>query len=137
MEGIGSRYTRALPYPESQLPHIPPDQEEADLLLPDIIRDVDGNEENQRDVILVFNGLEPEVKTFDDDHQETEEVTAWVRKIIEGGINPEEIGILVRSNNELPRAREVVKLAGQTLLELSNRVENRDGRISVGTAPCI
>ena len=105
----------------------------ADRLLPDIIRDVDGNEENRRDVISVFNGLEPEVKIFDDAHQETEEVSAWVRKIIEDGINPEEIGIFVRSNYELPRAREVVKLAKQTLLELSNRVEDRDGRISIGT----
>lgn len=105
----------------------------ADRLLPDIIRDVDGNEENRRDVISVFNGLEPEVKTFDDASQETEEVTTWVRKIIEDGINPEEIGIFVRSNNELPRAREVVKLVGQTPLELSNRVEDRDGRISIGT----
>ena len=105
----------------------------ADRLLPDIIRDVDGNEENRRDVISVFNGLEPEVKTFADAHQETEGVAAWVREIIEDGITPEEIGIFVRSNNELPRAREVVKLAGQPPLELSNRVEDRDGRISIGT----
>ena len=105
----------------------------ADRLLPDIIRDVDGNEENRRDVISVFNGLEPEVKTFADAHQETEGVAAWVREIIEDGITPEEIGIFVRSNSELPRAREVVKLAEQTSLELSNRVEDRDGRISIGT----
>ena len=105
----------------------------ADRLLPDIIRDVDGNEENRRDVVSVFNSLEPEVRTFDDARQETEEVAAWVRKIIEDGLNPEEIGIFVRSNYELPRAREVVKLAEQTLLELSNRVEDRDGRISIGT----
>lgn len=105
----------------------------ADRLLPDIIRDVDGNEENRRDVISVFNGLDPEVKTFVDARQETEGAAAWVRKIIEDGITPEEIGIFVRSNNELPRAREVVKLAGQTPLELSNRVEDRDGRVSIGT----
>ena len=105
----------------------------ADRLLPDIIRDVDGNEENRRDVISVFNGLEPEVKTFDEARKETEEVAAWVRNIIEDGINPEEIGIFVRSNNELPRAREVVRLAGQSRLELSNRVEDRERRISIGT----
>ncbi len=104
----------------------------ADRLLPDVIRDVDGNEEDRRNVISVFNGLEPEVKAVDAS-QETEEVAAWVRKIIDDGIDPEEIGIFIRSNNELPRAREVVKQAGQTPLELSNRVEDRDGRISVGT----
>ena len=74
----------------------------ADRLLPDIIRDVDGNEEDRRDAISVFNGLEPEVKTFNDAHQETQEVAAWVRKFIDDGINPEEIGIFVRSYNELP-----------------------------------
>ena len=52
-------------------------------------------------------------------------MTTWVRKIIEDGINQEEIGIFVRSNNELLRAREVVKLAEQTPLEISNRVEDR------------
>ncbi len=104
----------------------------ADQLLSPTLRDVDGNEENRQDVISVFNGLEPEVRTFDDARQETEEVAAWIRKTIDDGINPEEIGIFVRSNNELPRAREVVKLAEQTLLELSNRVEDRDGRISIG-----
>ncbi len=105
----------------------------ADRLLPPVIRDVDGNEEVRRDVIFVFNGLEPQVKTFDNVGQETEEVAAWVRKIIEDGTTPEEIGIFVRSNNELSRAREVVKQAAQTPLELSIRVENRDGRISIGT----
>ena len=105
----------------------------ADRLLPDVIRDVDGNEEDRRNVISVFNGLEPEAKTSDSVQQETEEVAAWVQKIIEDGITPEEIGIFVRSNTELPRAREVVRLAGQTPLELSNRVEERDGRISIGT----
>ena len=38
----------------------------ADRLLLPVIRDVDGNEEDRRDVISVFNGLEPEVKTFAD-----------------------------------------------------------------------
>ena len=104
----------------------------ADRLLPPVIRDVDGNEENRRDVISVFNGLDPQVKTFDNASQETDEVATWLRKIMEDGIKPEETGIFVRSNNELSRAREVVKLAGHTPLELSNRVENRDGRISIG-----
>ena len=105
----------------------------ADRLLPPVIRDVDGNEEDRRGVISVFNGIEPEVKKFDNARQEFDELATWVRKTIEDGVNPEEIGIFVRSNNELSRAREVVKLSGQTPLELSNRVEIRDGCISIGT----
>ena len=57
----------------------------------------------------------------------------WVHKVLDEGIEPEEIGIFVRSNNELLRARAVVKQAGHTPLELSDRVEDRNGRISIGT----
>ena len=39
----------------------------------------------------------------------------------------------MRSNNELSRARAVVKQAEQKALELSDRVEERVGRISIGT----
>lgn len=40
---------------------------------------------------------------------------------------------LVRSTIELPRARAVVRQASQKPLELSDRVEEREGRISIGT----
>jgi superfamily I DNA/RNA helicase len=39
----------------------------------------------------------------------------------------------VRSNNDLARARSAVKQAEQKPLELSDRVEERNGRISIGT----
>ena len=103
-----------------------------DRLLPSTVRDVDGNEEDRRGVVSVFNGLEPEVRTFDNSRQETDEVALWVRKTIEEGIKPEDISIFVRSDNELSRARGMVKQAAQTPLELSNRVEDRNRRISVG-----
>ena len=104
-----------------------------DRLLPSNVRDVDGNEEDRRGTVSVFNGPDPEVKVFDDSNQESEGVALWVHKVLDEGIEPEEIGIFVRSNNELLRARAVVKQAGQTPLELSGRVEDRDGRISIGT----
>ncbi|MEJ2532389.1 MAG: 3'-5' exonuclease [Halioglobus sp.] len=104
-----------------------------DRLLPPLVRDVDGNEEDRVGTVSVFNGPDPEVKVFDDSSQESEGVTHWVCKLIDEGIEPEEIGIFVRSNNELSRARAVVKKAGHTPLELSDRVEDRNGRISIGT----
>ena len=104
-----------------------------DRLLPLLVRDVDGNEEDRRATISVFNGPDPEVKVFDDSNQEIEGVALWVHKVLDDGIEPEEVGIFVRSNNELLRARAVVKQAGHTPLELSDRVEDRNGRISIGT----
>ena len=104
-----------------------------DRLLPPLVRDVDGNEEDRRGTVSVFNGPDPKVRFFDDSSQETEGLALWVREAVDEGIAPDEIGIFVRSNNELSRARAVVKKAGQTPLELSDRVEEREGRISIGT----
>ena len=102
------------------------------LLLP-VVRDVDGNEEDRRGTVSVFNGPDPEVRVFDNCSQEIEGVGLWVYEAIDEGIEPDEIGIFVRSANELVRARAVVKQAGHTPLELSDRVEERAGRISIGT----
>ena len=102
------------------------------LLLP-VVRDVDGNEEDRRGTVSVFNGPDPEVRVFDNCSQEIEGVGLWVYEAIDDGIEPDEIGIFVRSANELVRARAVVKQAGHTPLELSDRVEERAGRISIGT----
>ena len=104
-----------------------------DRLLPPLVRDVDGNEEDRKGTVSVFNGPEPKIRVFDDGNQEIEGVALWVCKATDEGIEPDEIGIFVRSNNELSRARAVVKQAGQTQLELSDRVEERGGRISIGT----
>lgn len=104
-----------------------------DRLLPNFIRDVDGNEEDRSGAVSVFNGPEPTIRIYDSIDQEKEEMALRVYEIIDEGVEVDEIGIFVRSNNELSRARSVVKLAGQTPLELSNRVEERNGRISIGT----
>ena len=104
-----------------------------DSLLPKSVRDVDGNEEDRTGTISVFNGPEPEVQVLTDADGEVASAGLWVNKAIEDGIKPEEIGIFVRSDKELTRARAVVKKTGQKLLELSDRFEEPNGRISIGT----
>ena len=104
-----------------------------DGLLPPVVRDVDGNEEDRRGTVSVFNGPDPEVRVFDNCSQEIEAIGLWVYEAIDEGIEPDEMGIFVRSANELVRARAVVKQAGHTPLELLDRVEERAGRISIGT----
>ena len=105
----------------------------ADKLLPPVVRDVDGNEEDRSGTVSVFNGPEPEVNLFDSSADEIRGATAWIKETIKDGVEPDEIGVFVRSNDQLARAREVVKSAGVTPLELSDRVEDRAGRISIGT----
>ena len=104
-----------------------------DRLLQPLVRDMDGNEEDRRGTVSVFNGLDPVIRVFNNSKQEIDDLALWVHEAIEDGIEPDEIGIFVRSTRELPRGRAVVKEAGQTPLELSDRVEERKGRISIGT----
>jgi len=104
-----------------------------DGLLPPVVRDVDGNEEDRRGTVSVFNGPEPEMQIFTDSAAELTAISAWIKKAIQDDIEPEEIGIFVRSQDELSRARASINNAGQKPLELSDRVEDRTGRISMGT----
>ena len=94
---------------------------------------MDGNEEDRRGTVSVFNGPDPVIRVFDDSNQEVDGLALWVGEAIKDGIEPEEIGIFVRSTNELLRARAVVKQASQSQLELSDRVEGRNWRVSIGT----
>lgn len=105
----------------------------ADLLLPKLVRDVDGNEEDRTGTVSVFNGPDPEIQTFDSQELEMSGIANWMKKTIADGVEPAEIGIFVRTNNELARAREAVKKSGHTPLELSERAEEPAGRISIGT----
>ena len=104
-----------------------------DRPLPPLVRDVDGNEEDRRGTVSVFNGQDPEIRIFKDSKQEIDGLALWIYQAVEDGIEPGEIGFFVRSTEELPRARAVVKDAAQKPLELFDRVEEREGRISIGT----
>jgi superfamily I DNA/RNA helicase len=60
-------------------------------------------------------------------------VAGWINELVQDGLAPAEIGIFVRSKSELARARAAVKSAGQTQLELSERLEDPKGRVAIGT----
>lgn len=105
----------------------------ADRLLPKIVLDVDQNEQDRRGTVSVFNGPDPEIQTFPDSARETKGVADWIKAAVADGVAPAEIGIFVRTNNQLGRARAAVKAAGHTQLELSERLEQPQGRIAVGT----
>ncbi len=105
----------------------------ADRLLPKIVLDVDQNEQDRRGTVSVFNGPDPEIQTFSAPDQEKNGVADWIKVAVAEGIAPAEIGIFVRSNDQLARARAAVKAAGHTQLELSDRLEQPQGRIAIGT----
>jgi hypothetical protein len=105
----------------------------ADRLLPKTVQDVDGNEQDRRGTVSVFNGPDPEIKIFAEADREIQGVAEWIRKVVADGIAAAEIGIFVRSNDQLARARAAVKGAGHTQVELSERLEQPQGRIAIGT----
>lgn len=104
----------------------------ADRLLPRIVQDVDGIEQDRRGTVSVFNGPDPEIRIFADADHEIQGVADWITQSVADGIAPAEIGIFVRSNDQLARARAAVKAAGHMQLELSERLEQPQGRIAIG-----
>ena len=106
----------------------------ADKLLPEVVRDVDGFEEDRRGTVSVFNGPDPDVLIHASEDDEIKAIgLAIVEAIDKESIPPEEIGVFVRSESVLARARNAVKEAHQTPLELSGRFEHRTGGIAIGT----
>ncbi len=105
----------------------------ADRLLPPEVADVDGNTESRRGTISVFNGVEPKIETFADPGQEAASVGRWLTERIAEGLPPSEIAVFVRTGGQLRRARGAVKIAGASAVELSDKTETSQGRISIGT----
>jgi superfamily I DNA/RNA helicase len=105
----------------------------ADRLLPPELTDVDGNTENRRGAISVFNGVDPVIETFADADRETSAVGKWLADRIVDGLPPNEIGVFVRAGGQVRRARAAVKAAGLAAVELSEKAETTAGRVSIGT----
>jgi UvrD-like helicase C-terminal domain/AAA domain len=106
---------------------------QADRLLEPQIADVDGNEELRGDAVSVFNGVPPIVQTFPDDASETEAVGRWIAQRLKEGVVAHEIGVFVRSDAQLSRARLAVEAGGVPFKILDERVEGTSGFASVGT----
>ena len=77
----------------------------ADNLLPTVLRDVDGLEDERRGIVSVFEGPAPEIKTFAMAADEAEAVGAAVAVWLADGIEAHEIGIFVRTPDMVARAR--------------------------------
>jgi hypothetical protein len=105
----------------------------ADHLLPNSVRDVDGNVDERDRTVSVFNGPPPEMLQLDSEQAEIAAASAWVTRARADGILPAEIGLFVRSRAQLPRARTAVEAAGLPWLELSERDQEADGSILIGT----
>ena len=106
---------------------------QADRLLGPQVTDVDGNIEDHRGTVSVFNGPPPDILILDTPAAEAERVANWLKDRIADGVTPHEIGVFVRSPAELSRATAALSSAGLAHKVLDNKVETASNHVSVGT----
>jgi superfamily I DNA/RNA helicase/mRNA-degrading endonuclease RelE of RelBE toxin-antitoxin system len=106
---------------------------QADRLLGPEVADVDGNTEQRRGTISVFNGPEPAINVLDTPHAETETVGRWLADRLEEGVEPHEMGVFVRSEAQFDRACAAVGSAALLFKVLNENVETTSGYVSIAT----
>ncbi|MBK8569724.1 MAG: hypothetical protein IPN81_06915 [Nitrosomonadales bacterium] len=94
---------------------------QADRLLGPEVSDVDGNTEDRRGTVSVFNGTAPVIKSFGNQAEEINAVGEWLMDRSNEGIGAHEIGVFVRSDAELDRASAAVSKAGLPFKVLDER----------------
>ena len=108
-------------------------REAADKLLPALVRDADGHADDRTGAQSVFEGPMPSHAEFPDEAAEEAYVAQFLLAASTGGIAPAEIGVFVRSAEQLRRARNAVELAGMTCRQLTERIDDVEDCVSVGT----
>jgi mRNA-degrading endonuclease RelE of RelBE toxin-antitoxin system len=104
---------------------------QADMLLDTELSDLDGNTENRRGTVSVFNGSKPEIVALKTEQAEIETVANWLNDKVQQGAKPREIGVFVRSKNEIHRAEYALKQAGIDYHNLDSKVDPTSGKASV------
>lgn len=110
-----------------------PIRSHADRLLGPEITDADGNVEARNHTISAFNGVPPEISMHADMEDEERHITEWIQSHLAAGALPHEIGIFVRSTNEIPRAQRAVQKANTPSNVLDDHIETTNGHVSIGT----
>lgn len=106
---------------------------QADRLLGPEVSDVDGNVEDRSNTVSVFNGPAPVISVVGSEKEESRIVSNWITKHTQEGVAPHEIGVFVRSAEQLDRAVEAVKETGIAYKILDENVETTTGYISIST----
>lgn len=106
---------------------------QADRLLPPDLSDVDGNVEERRGTISVFNGPKPAIFVLDTPEAEIETVSRWLADRVSEGVHPHETGVFVRSSAEMDRARMAVEGAGLPFKVLDEGGETIGAHVSIST----
>lgn len=104
----------------------------ADRLMAASVADADGERDDRRGTISVFNGPEPLVVIADTAEAERKAVAEFVKVSLADGVKAEEIGVFVRTRDVIGRARDAVKSAGAEPFELTLHKEGPLGAVRIG-----
>lgn len=105
----------------------------ADRLLGPEVADADGNVESRGGTVSVFNGPVPIVRNLADFEEEIDTVSKWLIARSQEGLLPHEIGVFVRSDAQIDRARKSVENAGLPFRILDDKVEAVTGQTAICT----
>ncbi|WP_395643912.1 3'-5' exonuclease [Rudaea sp.] len=106
---------------------------QADRLLGPEVSDVDGNSESRRGTVSVFNGPMPELHECESIESEIDTVAQWLKARTSAGLQPDEIGVFVRSDAQLDRAKQALTKASVPYTVLDDKVQTVSGKAVVGT----
>lgn len=106
---------------------------QADRLLGPAVTDIDGNTEDRSDTVSVFNGPQPTIQVLRNCEEENIFVGRWLASCSSTGILPHEIGVFVRSEEQIARAEEAVRLANLSYQILDSHVATEHDHVSVST----
>ena len=106
-------------------------RQQADRLLAPELADVDGIVEDRRATQSVFNGPNPTIEVTGSREEEKELVATWLQELLNDGYKPDEIGVFVRSDNEIPRAQNAVEEAGAPFVILDEKLLPSSEKVSI------
>lgn len=106
---------------------------QADRLLGPELHDVDGITESRRGTISVFNGPPPNIEVLASSEDEARVVADWITDRLTEGIAPHEIAIFVRSDAQLPRARDATERTTLPTVELTQTLDTKRDHLSLST----
>lgn len=106
---------------------------QADRLLGPEVADVDGNVDDRRGTVSMFNGPSPDVMALDSVEAEVKAVGTWLKERNGEGVEPREMAIFVRSAGQLERGRAAALESGLPFDVLDERLETDPGSVSIST----
>jgi superfamily I DNA/RNA helicase len=108
-------------------------REHADRLLDSESSDTDGNVEERKGTVSVFNGPEPQARNTRSEAEEQATVADWLRARCAEGLKTEEMVIFVRSAAQLSRAVAAAEQAGLRSKKLEKEMEVPPGVLPICT----